>query len=159
MDKSYYLKMYRQPKIRVWFNDDNFMSDPSLSISEERISSEELMDFFVPRTKKNGTLDDRGIEEKVRDSNIALITVREAVKNPVAWDLAIDEMMLPTTENMLPIPIATNIQNGRTLLLDSNHCVVTILSKATGTFTLSVVRLQGDNLENIIEDFKILNRQ
>jgi hypothetical protein len=162
MNKSDFLSMYRDPhnlKITIWFNDQNFLNDNNVTISQETINSENIRMYYVLRSKKDGVLDSRGIEERVLDASSTLIVVNEAASDPSSWDLGLEGRILPDSNSLTPIPVATDLSSNKSLLLDSNHCATNLINTSDGSIDIPIIRLSGANLENIIEDFRILNRR
>ncbi len=159
MKKDEFLDQFRQGKITIWFNDAAFREDDNIDITEEVVSSEVIKNFHVLRSQKDGVLDHRSIEKRIYDSTSSLVTVNKVAKSPKEWDLELGERVLPEFKNITNIPVATDIESGKTLILDSNHCLANLINQATDDFTIPIVRLKGKHLERIIIDFYILNRQ
>jgi hypothetical protein len=162
MDKNYFIEQYRRPKITIWFCDDIFLQDHQITVDEEMIYPEELQNFFVVKYQKNGVFDSRGFEQQREDFNVRPVTVAQASLKPADWDLALGSRNMPSIESWNPIPVATDTASGRTLILDSNHSVVNIISSLVGKNSGAIfplVRIQGANLQRILPDFEIVNRK
>lgn len=163
MNKSEFISLYRKPKITVWFEDRLFLDDDSTQVNQEEIEVEEMLDYFVPKYVKNGELDTRGIDEQIRDAGCLPITVREASYNPAKWGLSPDGRVILELLMLSPIPIATDNESGKSLLLDSNHFIVNLVDRTSKdelmSYKIHVVRITGNELGTLIPDFKILNRR
>ena len=166
MNKQEFLKTFRSAKaqhpIIMIFNDDVFQNDDNVSLIEEEVSLEEVLEYFVPKFEKDGHLDMRGIHEQVADPNVLPLTVSKASSDPARWGLSLDT--IPAVESLSLIPVATDLTTGRSLILDSNHTIVSLVSKlapeSLSSLKISVVRILGNGLDSLsIDDFKIINRQ
>ncbi len=165
MDKSEFLAqfVYQPDKIRMLFDVPLFLQNATIEITQEEVSLRELLDFYVPKYKKEGKFDSRGIEEQITDPGTLPLAVNEAILDPEKWNLSIGSEKLPRLEQLDTVPIATDLMSGKTLLLDSNHTIISLVSKIDPDLLsegkLTVVRIIGRGLEEIIRDFRILNRK
>ena len=157
MDKNAFLKDYG-PKLRIWFNADKFLKDDSVTVIKEKIKLKQFLDFFVLRYKKNDKYDDRSFEDQKDDSVTQLITVDVAVADPKKWHLDVTKPL--KLNELKAIPIATDTHTLKTLVLDSNHHIVSLIHSGLPSDTeLPVIRIIGPNLDKIIGDFIVLSRQ
>lgn len=165
MDKQKFIEEYinRPDKIRVIFHVGAFLQNLSIIYSEERIGIDKVLKFYVPKYSKNGSLDERRIEDQINDPAVVPLRVEDAVSDPSAWGLDASDELVDNIAELNPIPVATDLSSGRTLLLDSNHTIVNILKNLSqdsfASQSISIVRITGEGLEDVIEDFKILNRK
>ena len=158
---SYFV--YQPDKIRMRFIVSSFFQNATIEITKEEVNLRDVLDFYVPKYKKEGKFDTRVIDVQVLDFEILPLKVCEVMLDPIKWDLGIDSDKLPSVERLYPIPIATDLISGRTLLLDSNHTITSIVGKLDlshiNKIKISVIRIKGRGLEAIIGDFNILNRE
>lgn len=164
MDKSEFLKHFLWPpdKIRMLFNVDPFMKNVTIKITKEAVALEAMLEYYVPKFKKSGNFDTRGIEEQIADPETLPIAISEVMKEPAEWGLGIDTSKLPEAKHLDPVPIATDLKSNKTLVLDSNHTIVNLI-RGLGPRELKrthipIVHIKGVDLEDVICDFKILNR-
>lgn len=164
MDKTEFLEFYihHPNRVRMIFNEVPFLQNQTIKITQETICLIDVLNFYVPKFKKNGDLDSRGIELQISDPEIMPLTVREVVSAPVKWDLGETGNLITNITQLVPVPMATDTKGGKTLLLDSSHTIVNIISKTDsntfGDIELPIIRISGEGLEDIIGDYKILNR-
>lgn len=161
MTKQIFLKKYRNaidPKIQLNFNDNEFLQDPSIIIGLDVINIEALSSFYVARYTKNGEIDNRRIEDKITDTTTSLVRLSTAALQPAFWGLAMEGRAMPSLGELWPIPVATSTCD-KTLVLDSNHTVLSIIKSSDSRTSIPIVQISGTNMENIIDDFKILNQQ
>ena len=80
--------------------------------------------------------------------------------DPAKWDLKADTANLPSIEQLKPVPVATDLKSGKTLLLDSSHVITSIIATAKLDLLseIDIVHITGTSLEDVICDFEILNR-
>ena len=65
---------------------------------------------------------------------------------------------MPLMGELWPIPIATSTSN-KTMLLDSNHTILNIIKSQVVNMQIPIARIRGSSMEDVIDDFKILNQQ
>jgi hypothetical protein len=169
MTKADFLKQFANKSsavhIRMALNYAAFLENPTIKIREEVISLRELLDFYVPKYEKHGKFDIQHYDIQAGDPEVLPLTIRQAMRDPAKWDLAIDSGDRVDLNQLGIVPIATDHKSGKTLLLDSNHTIVSSLHdldqeqfKAVILSSLSVAHITGTGLENFIPDFRILNR-
>lgn len=165
MDKQQFLDSYvnRPNKIRMIFNRDSFLQNSTIQIRQDRVGLSDVLDYYVPKFKVGGRFDGRGIGAQIDDRATLPLTMREAALDPAEWGLSKDDGPLQPDIGLLePVPIATDLKSGQTLMLDSNHTIANILHERGRSLdkhtTLQVVRLVGSDLEDVVADFKIINR-
>lgn len=162
MEKSQFLNqfVFNPKKITMLFNVNAFIADQALKITTERISTTELLDYYVPKYEKNGKRDARNIEQQITDPYVSPLTVRQVKNYPARWDLDIDITRLPAAKLLEPVPVATDLKSGKTLLLDSSHTITNMIMehKLNQHSKIDIVRISGSRLDNIVSDFAILNR-
>lgn len=163
MNKAQFLDFYydnQAPLIICWFDELRFLANDTISIVTRNIPLAEALDFYVFRYSVNGTYDDRPIEEKLDDEVTSLITAGEAVTDISRWDLELpgEELSL---DRLWPIPIATDMGSGKTLILDGNHTLANLAAdmRDKPLTMLPFVEVSGHDLARIVPDFKVLNRQ
>lgn len=163
MDKLEFLNsfIYAPNRIRMQFDIEAFMNDETILVVEEKLSLEELLSYYVPKYEKQGERDIRDIKQQLKDPDVFPLLLSKAMQDPVKWDLNISTKSLPPIDRILPIPVATDLISQKSLLLDSNHTITATLSRLNPDLStkIDVVRLIGTNLEDIIGDFGILNRE
>jgi hypothetical protein len=166
MTKSEFLELFanndRIVHIRMALNYDEFLENETIIITEETVSTLNLLDFYVPKYEKYGEYDRSHYAKQVVDHEVKPLTIKQVLADPKKWDLEINHAERLSIEQLNSFPVATDTKSGRTLLLDSNHVVVNALSELKQShldaITLKVVSVRGINLEAFIPDFKILNR-
>lgn len=161
MTKAKFIQRYQTSKIRVLFNYDVFIRDDTISVVEETIALSEMLAYFVPKYKKDCKLDRREIIEQIADHTVMPLTVAEVFPDPVKWDLYLEE--LPEINALEPIPVATDASTGKSLILDSNHTLVSLINRmdpaSIEAIKVAVVRVIGNPLNSqLIDDFKIIKR-
>jgi hypothetical protein len=167
MNKSKFLELYincpGEVKIRMALVIPSFLENETIRITEETIQLKDMLDFYVPKYEKHGKFDSRDFNEQVLDPEVLPLTIKQTMLKPGRWDLAIESDGRPGYDLLHPIPIATDLKSGKTLLLDSNHTITSIVGELSAKnlegITLSVVHVTGNGLEDFIPDFRILNRK
>ena len=157
--KSEFITLYR-PRIQMIFNNDDFFQNQSIVIAEKTKTLTEFLNFFVPKYKKNGVFDVRGFEDQILDPNTKTLRLSDVYGEPDKWGLA-QTSELPMIGSLNPIPVATDLKSGKTLILDSNHTLANILNQSEQIdrrTQLRVVEITGRDLAAVIQDFHILNR-
>jgi hypothetical protein len=152
MDKSDFLIFYL-PLLTIHFYDSAFSTDDNIKVFEQKLPLKEMLDFYVLRTVKNKLPDTRPIEDREHDLGSKLITLGEARKDPKKWDLDLSHRKIP--ENIHPVPVATDLNSDRTIILDSNH----LLANLQEDTLVYIARIVGPNLGRLGPDFIILSRQ
>ena len=158
MDKADFLKFYRsktKPLLTIHFYDDIFMADETIKVTLQTLTFKELRDFYVLRAVKNNFPDNRPVEERQNDSQIKLITLKEALENPEKWELDLKGRTIPPLEEIHPIPIATDLNSNQTLILDSNHLLANWPYREGAK--VSLAHITGHNLERLVVDFVFLS--
>lgn len=165
MDKHLFLDFYiydRLIKIRVIFNADQFLHNQSINIASETVSLATMISYYVPVSKKREGCDCRGIEERIKDADTSPLTLDEVSLKPSMWGLEKRDESLLDIAKFYPIPLATDLKSGGTLLLDSNHTLANMVHELDKTthhdIQLPVLRVSGQRLEDIVPDFYIVNR-
>lgn len=167
MRKHDYINTYlgESPKIRVFFDVKSFLNDETIMLEEEDIAVADALGWYVPKYSKAGVYDDRYFEIQRDDKTIVPVTLGRVSLNPSNWDLSISAGKLLRAEDLSPVPIATDMNSGATLLLDSNHTLSNLVyidnsdQALPRLNTIKTVSLTGYSLEQIIPDFEIINRQ
>ena len=149
-------------KIRVTFDIQAFLDNNTIVITKDIVLFRDVFDFYVPKYEKSGKFDTRTFDEQVLDPNIQPLSVGQAIYGPTKLDLTTNNDNHPIITHLHLIPIATDSNNHKTLILDSNHTIVALLKDADqetlDTTKLSVIRLSGFGLDEIIPDFEVLGR-
>lgn len=161
MNKEIFLEKYRnvkKPKIQVYFNEKEFLQNDNIVIEEDAIKIDVLKSFYVARYTKNGEMDDRSIEDKITDTSTSLVRIETAMLAPSYWRLSMENRATPSNEELWPIPVATSTCN-KTMILDSNHTILSVIKTSGSNVNIPIIRISGTNMESVIEDFIILNRQ
>lgn len=159
LSKHKFIDMYR-PKIIIFFDDAAFSQNQSITVEEKSKPLSEMLDFFVPKYAKNGAFDDRDFKSQVTDLDVTPLKLSRVSVEPKKWGLE-QTSELPLVGSLGPIPIATDLSSGKTLILDSNHTLANMISLGKFTNTtaqLKVVEIIGRDLAPAIQDFYILNR-
>lgn len=163
MDKQEFLNtfIYAPDKIRMRFDVETFLNDETIQLVKEKLSLEDLLSYYVPKYEKRGERDIRDIKQQLKDPDVFPLLLSKAIQDPVKWDLNISTKDLPPTEKIQPIPVATDLISQKSLLLDSNHTITATLSRLNPDLSteIDIVRLIGTNIEDIIGDIGILNRE
>lgn len=144
------------------FNVAPFLQNQTIRITQETVCLIDVLNFYVPKFKKDGEFDNRGIEIQINDLETLPLTVREVVSAPMKWDLGETDDLITDITQLTPVPMATDTKSGKALLLDSSHTIVNIISSSDsnklGDIELPIIRITGEGLGDIIGDYKILNR-
>ncbi|RYX79311.1 hypothetical protein EON76_01150 [bacterium] len=167
MRRHDYINTYlgENPKIRVFFDVKSFLNDETITLEEEDIAVTDALGWYVPKYSKAGAYDDRNFEIQKSDKTIVPLTLGRVSLNPSNWGLGVSAGKVLCAEDLNPVPIATDMNSGATLLLDSNHTLSNLLSVNKSEQALprlnriKTVSLKGYRLEQIIPDFEIINRQ
>ena len=152
------------PKIRVSFDVKSFLNDETITLEEEDIAVTDALGWYVPKYSKAGAYDDQDFEIQKSDKTIVPMTLGRVSLNPSNWDLGVSAGELLRAEDLSPVPIATDMNSGATLLLDSNHTLSNLVYADNSDQalprlnTIKTVSLTGHSLEQIIPDFEIINR-
>ena|SRR5665213_2384139 len=150
MNKSDFLNFYRS-LLTIHFYDDVFIADDSIKVTTQTLPFEDFMDFYVLRTAKNNIPDLRRLEDKQDDVESKLIILKEALQNPKKWELDLEHRTIPPVENIYPIPVATDLDSGHTLILDSNHMLANW--PYPPAMPIQLVRITGRELQRLVIDF------
>lgn len=167
MRKHDFINAYlgENPKIRVFFNVDAFLKDEAITLEDEDIAVTDALGWYVPKYSSGGVYDDRNFEIQRDDKTIVPMTLGRVSLNPSNWDLCVSAGKLLRAEDLNPVPVATDMNSGATLLLDSNHTLSNLLYVDKSEQALprlnriKTVSLRGYGLEQTIPDFEIINRQ
>jgi len=148
VDKRAFLNQYL-PRIGTHLRVPYFLANDDIKIVETELTLEQFLQFYIPRSAKNGVYDPRSIELREVDLKSEPVTLYMARLAPDEWDLRAREI----PESFWPIPIATDTVANCTLILDSNHLLANLSENEA---SLPVVQIMGPNLENLVTDFKII---
>lgn len=161
MEKPEFIKKYRQPRILLGaFNDNVFLCRGDIELVEKNISVSELNNFYCPWYYLDG-------QEKSFDEGLCNITIK-------AMKVEASELIDTNQErrNLIEkyqrekqkldfIPIATDTETNRTLILDSNKTCIALYRNYLENeidFDVSVIEIKGVQLQSVIGDFLIINR-
>ena len=148
MDKRAFLNQYL-PRIGTHFNDTYFRDNDDVKVVKTNLTFGQFLQFYIPRSAKNGVYDPRSIELREVDPESVPVILDRARLAPDDWDLPARQVLEP----LWPIPIATDTVANCTLILDSNHLLANLKDSEA---SLPVVQIIGPNLENLVPDFKII---
>ena len=161
MTKDQFIEAYVPARISMLFDVAAFMQNRTITISEERMDLQKLQTYFVPKFAKNGRFDKRHISFQVIDPEVTPITLKQAALDPASWGLSLRSVPAPL-KSFYPVPIATNLLDQKNLILDSNHTLTNLISKLNPadieSTNIPVIRISGTNMEGVLPDFQILNR-
>ena len=158
MDKRSFLKYYREPKIRTIFDDRYFSICDEIEVRDEKkIPLKKFLDFYIQRHQKKGVIC-RTIEREKCDQAYRTIKLCDATKYPEFKNVP-PKIIPPPIQELWPIPIATDLGNNKTLILDSNHILISLSQDEEKLQEMLKVReIVGRNLKNFVPDFEILAR-
>src|SRR5581483_4417418 len=121
MNKVEFLNQYGH-LIGTHFNIHYFLGNSDIRIINTNIAFVELLNFYVPRSSKDGVYDPRPFEDRVVDLSSEPVRLETVRSEPAKWDL-LTRKIPPLLK---PIPIATDTTINCSLILDSNHLLANI---------------------------------
>lgn len=163
MSKDEFLRKYRRPQITIWFNDNVFLSDVQIDIQEAQYKISSLGEFYCPWHYDSNNCLIGSIEQAVGDPAVKSMRIK------MSELINLDEERLKVIDLFIknfpglndPIPLATDLNTKKTLILDANkRCVALYRNylKSEIDNNLEFIEITGTGLEKLIEDFKIINR-
>ena len=155
--KTEFIRQYKD-RILLHFDYGVFLDSDDIGLRETSRTLKDICLYFTPWYQKNGTVEHR-IEVVLADEGYRAIRVREAKEYPAAY-MSNGSSIGRSLIMLWPLPIATDLKLGKTLLLDSN---CTIQSLLTGheidlLEEVPVIEIFGDRLHRLNPDFKVLER-
>lgn len=154
MTKAEFIAKYKD-LITVRFNYKALADNPAITITESNRALTEFLEFYVPRYAKAGSWDNRDIGQIAPDASSVIVRLQDVLASPAAWGLRPFSNARRLGEVLWPVPIATDAQSGKTLILDSNHTICTLLT-AGMNIDVPCVEVSGDNLAALGPDLKLM---
>jgi hypothetical protein len=157
---SAYLNLHNaSQRLQLRFDRRVFL-DPAIKLETGMRRYSQLLELYVARCKKNGRPDMRDISERRHDPDTALVTLRTVAAEPATWDLEFGDRTVPKPMEIWHIPLATDLRTDRSIILDSTHLLANFgLTGLSPDIHLPVVVVTGHDIEDLLPDFEILNRQ
>lgn len=141
--------------ITVHFNFELLATDQTIVIEETDMNLLEFLEFYVPRYEKDGHWDDRPIEQIIGDGNSTLVQLKDVISSPTEWGLKPFTDAKKIVKKLWPIPIVSDSSLGRTLVLDSNHTLCTLILAGLNC-KVRCVELKGENLSSLGTDLRLM---
>jgi hypothetical protein len=155
MDKQHFLNVFGK-NVQTNITDRFFADD--IHVFQDEATVDEIKKYFIPVFDNNNKKDNRKIEDQILDQTLKPVTVGKALKNPAMWDMDFGNRTMPDSINS--VLVATDLNSGASLLLDSNHTVINYLKDNPHPKTrLEIIRITGNDLGDLVPDFHIINRQ
>jgi len=160
MNKSDYIVQVRTRIGLGSFNDQVFYARNDIEIIENEISISEFANFYCPWAHINGEHVEfdmallNPLAKYIRVKDDELINYRKDRKEKI-------DNYQHKKIDLWPIPLAHDLATGKYLILDSNHTSISLFRKYKQDRldkNLHVLILRGENLEDLIGDFIIVNR-
>jgi hypothetical protein len=163
MNKTEFIDIYMngaRPLIRAKLNSRRLLASEEIEIKRSSKKISELLDFYVLRYAKGGKLDGRSIDSKLSDKSTQLLQLKEVINDLGKWDLETSDK-LPRRDDMWPIPLATDVVTGTTILLDSNHTLAAIVKnqQLSADTTIACAELIGPNMARVLPDFGFTKKE
>lgn len=137
---------------------DEFAARNDIEIRLIDVSKDKILNFYVPRFKKNNERDDRKFVEMLEDPDVTPVQVHEVLPALEIWDL--DWGGGNFDVNDLPLlPIATDLNTGKSLILDGNHRICKLLTDDDFEGVIKFCEIKAANMNRLIQDFTIILRQ
>lgn len=156
MTKAEFIAKY-QNRITVYFDFEELITEPSIAIKEGNKSLSDFLDFYIPRYAKNGVWNNRSIRQIIQDKDSVLVQLKDIIKAPETWDLAPFHNAEELKNQLWPIPIATDCVTGKTLILDSNHTICTLLINGIN-MNVPYLELVGKDISALGVDLQLMNK-
>lgn len=154
MTKAEFVAKYRNI-ITVYFSFEELINNPDITIKESDRHLSEFLEFYSPRYTKNGRWDDRHISQIAQDKTSTITQLKDIVPSPANWGFQTFENARELAESLWPVPLATQELSGKTLILDSNHTICTLL-KAGLNVRVPCVQLSGANISELGIDLRLM---
>lgn len=154
MTKADFIAKYKN-LITVFFNFEELASAPTITLRDCTKSVTEFLDFYVPRYAKNGLWDNRHITQIIQDDDSVIVQLKDIIASPAAWGVEPFHNANELSEQLWPVPIATDSEAGKTLVLDSNHTICTLLIAGI-KMDVPCVELVGDELSKLGPDLLLM---
>ncbi len=155
MTRGEFIDKYRA-LIRVYFNFEELKDKSSIIIKEGIRPLNEFLNFYVPRYAKEGMWNDQPIEQILHDRDSILVQLKDVIDAPESWDLIPFQNADELRYKLWPIPIATDSESGRTLILDSNHTICTLLVNKVD-IDVPYCELVGKDISGLGADLLLMN--
>lgn len=163
MNKNKFIKDYLRPKITLnAFKELNFLNNSNIKVIKKIVSTTTIGNYYTPWYYYG--------EEEIKDFNIVLlnkkarsIKISEVNKRSADSDrnknIKEYELLVPNQIYFNPFPIATNIDNKKTLILDGNK-TLTALFNNRKPIEITLIEILGETneIEQMVQDFEIINR-
>lgn len=156
MNVSDFIERYRN-LVTVQFDFDGLAAAHDVVIKESRKPLADFLEFYVPRYSKGGSWDDRGIDQIVNDDASSIVQLKDVIASPADWGLPVFPDAESLRKRLWPIPLATDLNTDRTLILDGNHSICTLLI-ANMNGMVPCVEVTGDQLSALGTDLKLMLR-
>lgn len=157
MNKDQFVETYRE-RIRVHFNFDMLRDEPAIAIRQGARPVREFLNYYVPRYAKRGVLNNQPIEEIIHDSDSSLVKLKDIISAPESWDLIAFQNVDELKKGLWPIPVAFDSESGKTLILDSNHTICTLLINGID-MDVPYIELHGKDLSSLGADLKLMSNE
>lgn len=165
MNKEEFLKIYRDsncPKILLGaFNEQGFLDREDLELKSGKIKISELGDFYCPWYYIDDHEADFYKDLEKEKTRAIKVSDKQKINLVSKRQNIIEQYQKEQIESLGPIPVATDTATGKTLILDSNRTLVSLYRnflKDGLDKDILIIEIRGANLEDVVGDFKIVNR-
>ena len=155
MNKTQFVQEYRS-LVRVHFNPAELISNPSINIITTDKTLSDFLDFYSPRYTKDGKWDNRPVEQIIQSQALSLARLKDIISSPADWGFTPFANVSRLAQSLWAIPIATDISSDRTLILDSNHTICTLLFAGIN-IKVRCVEIIGNDLSALGTDLRIMH--
>jgi hypothetical protein len=160
--KTEFLDFYHNKSntlIGIWFDEAKFLADHMIKIQDKNISLTQALDIYLPKYIKAGKPDRRPFEEQIGDRACTPIKIKQAITDLSAWGL--ESPNHPPISELWPVPVGYDVGSGKRLLIDSCHTICSLAAehKNQPALTLRIVEISGSNLDELIGDFRMINKR
>ena len=166
MNKEDFIKSYLIPKITVSFDKRCFESDKGIIIEECDVHLEMVGNYFCPWYYDIGTNNEitEPFEKTIDNQHARAIRIRDIentikLPNKIAQiQQYISDFSTKSGKSLCPFPVANDTWSGESLILDGNKTLAALYLSWDKYKKVPLVRITGERLDNILIDFKVVNR-
>ena len=141
--------------IRLHFDFNEIASNSTIRVVESEKELNEFLEFYIPRYETKGRWDNRHIDQIIADDDSNIVQMKDVISSPDDWGLSLFPNANTLSKELWPIPIATDTLSGKTLILDSNHTVCTLLFSRMN-IRVRCAELIGQDLSKIGTDLSLM---
>jgi len=163
MNKGEFINKYRKAQITIWFKDNIFLNDEAISIRDANYKISSLGEFYCPWHYDHNNNLIGAIEQAICDPDARSVQLKSS--ETIHLDRDKENIILSFRNNFPefsnPVPVATDLNTKRTLILDANkRCIALYRNYLDNKVdeVIPFIEVDGQGLERLVEDFKIINR-